>query len=287
LFQDQRQNARRERIIRLLAQRQIDPRLRGLRVSLGQLGQRAPTQRRNLSIARIGHHAPQNLAGHRRVALEQEHPATQQLEPRRRSQASLGTEQRVTRFVETAEPQQGLDQPRGAPIVGRRDLGEAQKLLAGVFQHAGLEIQTAQIRACWHEARIDGERLAVVVGGFLAAPLFVGERAFAMVRVRQVLVDARGSIEQLLRAAVVATGELRQPEVDERLDETRVVLEGHGEARLGGGQITGREGLHPQLVELDGPRSERRLSRAPHAAREHERDQWDDEPCPRTQGARR
>jgi hypothetical protein len=173
------------------------------------------------------------------------------------------------------EPQERLDQPGGPSLVARGDLGEPQKLLARLVEHPRLEVVATEVRAGRHEAGVDLERFAVMGRRVRRAILFVGQHAEAVVRVRQIVVDAARPQKERPRVPVVAACELGQAQVHEGLDEARVVLERDREARLGRREIALLERGQTEAVHLDGLGRERGRTGA--AERKRRDEQNDDD----------
>ena len=88
-------------------------------------------------------------------------------------------------------------------------------------------------------------------GAFAIADALV-EHAEAVVGLCDVLVDATRPGEQLPRPREVTAFQLYQAEVDERLDEMRVVLEGESETCVGGLEVTPGQVPDALVVQRDG-----------------------------------
>ena len=172
-------------------------------------------------------------------------------------------------LVVASELEQRFGKARAAGEQVRIHLDETQELLARFVVATRSKKDTAEVGPRRAKARIDLQGVSVVTGGHVGAPFALGQHAERMVRLRQIPVDAARALEMQARPREVAALHLDQAEVRERLNETRVVLEGECEASFGFFEVAGSQGVAPGPVELDGLGSQRSRARAGEANCSH------------------
>lgn len=220
-----------------------------LRVARGELRRGAPSEGSGADLVvalrkrREKRHGSLEPTGAELGARGEEHELR-----RVREAPERGRETRV-RFHDAAEPYECLHETRDGVRIVRSDLDEALILDERFLHVAAREQEPREVRPRRREPGIDGERVVVVRGRAVGAPLPLREHAERVVRLRDVGVQPSCALEQHARSTEVAALELDQPEVHERVHEARAVLEGHAEARVRRFQVPALEGLDAGAVQ--------------------------------------
>ena len=166
--------------------------------------------------------------------------------------------------------EESFSEPRPPGELPRVDLDQALKLFTSIVILPGCEQDARQVGPRGSEPWVDLEGVAVVLRCQIGSPLTFGEDPETVMRLRQIGVDAPRPFELEASAREVAPLHLEEPQVGQRLDELRVILERQGEPRLGGLEVALGHRLGPRVVQLYGLFRERRRPRATSRERNHE-----------------
>jgi hypothetical protein len=169
------------------------------------------------------------------------------------------------------EAEERLHEPSFRAGIGRPQLHQPLVLHERLLDVPAREQESREVVACDRESRIDAQRLVVVGGGAIGATLALFQHTERVVRLCHVGVRAPRSLEERARAREVAALELDEPEVHERLDEARAVLERQAEPRIGSLEVAARERFDAGGIEGRGGWRQRDSGRAAGEGQEQKR----------------
>jgi hypothetical protein len=98
-------------------------------------------------------------------------------------------------------------------------------LLARILHHAGIEQQPRQVRPGWGETGVYAQGGPVVFRGEICTLATLGEYPERVVGLRYVGIESAGPLQKLSGLREIASLQLHQPLVGQRIDEVWVIFE--------------------------------------------------------------